>query len=207
MDEHGQIIDVKPVTVVEDAVSRVVLWLPPGTPTMKAELLHPSTDKPRRWDKGWRLVEATWRSEALIVIQPDQLRAIKVRWTKDRVFQGWYVNLQSRLRRTRLGFDTRDYQLDIVVAPDRSWRWKDEDELDLAVELGRLTPAQGAAVRVEGRGAIEDIERNEAPYSDGWENWQPSKEFNLPQLTSEWDDLSMYIGPNDPKVWGDDLLS
>jgi hypothetical protein len=33
------------------------------------------------------------------------------------------------LRRTRLGFDTRDQALDVVVEPDGTWQWKDEDQL------------------------------------------------------------------------------
>ena len=35
---------------------------------------------------------------------------------------------------TRLGFDLRDHQHDIVIGPNRASRWKDEDELDICVE-------------------------------------------------------------------------
>lgn len=201
LDEHGQIIDVKPVTVVEDTETQVVLWLPLNTPTMKPELLKPAADGPRRWDQGWLLVEATWRrSEALIVIRPEQFRAVWVQWSKDRVFQGWDVNIQSRLRRTHLGFDIQDYQLDIIIGPDRQWRWKDEDELALAIKLGRLTAAQGETIQAEGQRAVEEIERNGVPYSDGWEHWRPSTALTSPKLTPDWGDLSMYTScPS--KVW------
>ena len=208
LDEHGQVIDVKPVVVVEDADAQVVLWLPLGTPTIKPELLKPSVERPRRWDHGWRLVESTWRvAEALIVIRPGEFRAIWVSWSHERVFQGWSVNIQSRLRRTHLGFDIQDYQLDILVEPDRSWRLKDEDELALAVELGRLTAVQGEAVRAEGQRAVDEIERNEAAYADGWENWRPNGEFKPPKLIPGWDDVSMYSDTDGPKVWRDDLRS
>jgi hypothetical protein len=121
VDEFGEIIDVKPVTVVEDTNERAVLWLPIGTPTMKPELLHPTSERPRRWDQGWRLVASVWqRSEALIIVQKNQLRAIWVKWSKGREFKGWDVNIQSPLRRTKLGFDIQDYQLDIVVEPNAS---------------------------------------------------------------------------------------
>ena len=42
--------------------------------------------------------------------------------------------MQSVLTRTRLGFDLRDHQPDIVIEPNRAWRWKDEDELDICVK-------------------------------------------------------------------------
>ncbi|MFT5378566.1 MAG: hypothetical protein ACI906_005412 [Candidatus Latescibacterota bacterium] len=182
----------KPVTLIEDSAAQLVFWLPLHTPTMKPELLNPTADGPRRWDLGWHLVESVWRTEVLLVIKPDQRRATFVRWTKERAFYGWYINMQSELRRTYLGFDMLDYQLDILVDPDRSWRWKDKDELELAIDLGRMTPAQGEAVEREAQRAIAELENNEGPCADGWENWQPSSDLERPQLAAGWDDLSMY---------------
>jgi hypothetical protein len=196
LDEHRRIIDVKPVTVVEDSNDRVLLWLPLETPTKKPEQLNHVPGTPRRWLEGTcRLVDAVWRwSELLIVVRPDEFRATWVRWSQDRVFQGWYVNFQSELTRTRLGFDIRDYQLDILVDPDRNWRWKDQDEFDLAVELGRMTVAQAKTVRAEARLAVEEIERNGGPFSERWENWRPTADLKRPMLTPQWSDLSMYGG-------------
>jgi hypothetical protein len=37
-----------------------------------------------------------------------------------RAFGAWYVNLQEPFRRSRLGFDTQDLELDVVVSPDGS---------------------------------------------------------------------------------------
>ena len=51
----------------------------------------------------------------------------------DRRFAGWYVNLQKPFRRTARGFETMDLMLDLVVEVDRSWWWKDEDELETFV--------------------------------------------------------------------------
>ena len=184
LDEHSQVIDVKPVTVVEDSDERIVLWLPLGTPTKKPVLLEQTPHTSRRWvERSWTLVDSIWQwAELLIIVRPDECRATWVRWSADRVFQGWYVNLQSKLRRTRLGFDFRDHQLDIIVEPDRNWRWKDQDELDLAVELGRMTRGLGKAVRAEGQLAVEEIEHNGGPYSEGWEHWRPDVLLTRPKL-------------------------
>lgn len=192
IDEHCRIIDVKPVTVIEDSEDTVVVWLPLGTPTKRGELLTHTPGTPRRWKDGV-LVDAVWRwAELLIVVYPDQLRATHVKWSSDRVFQGWYVNMQSKLNRTRLGFDFRDHQLDIVVEPDGAWRWKDENELELAVEDGRIEPVHARAIRAEGRRAVAEIERKGSPFSDGWEHWHPDPMLPHPELTPDWDDLSMY---------------
>ena len=194
LDEHGQVVDVKPVTVIEDSDVQIALWLPLGTPTKKPVLLNHTPGTPRNWVEGsWALVDSTWQwAELLIVVRPDNCRATWVRWSADRVFQGWYVNLQSKLCRTRLGFDFRDHQLDIIVEPDRNWRWKDQDELDLAVELGCLTHAQSKAVREEGQLAVMEIERNSGLYSESIEQWCPEASLTRPKLRADWNDLSMY---------------
>lgn len=191
VDENRQIIDVKPVTVVKDSDIQVVLWLPLDTPSKRPILLNHTPGTPRRWAKG--LEDSVWRwAELLIIVKPDQRRATWVRWSREREFEGWYVNMQSSLFRTRLGFDMRDHQLDVLVEPDRAWRWKDEDELDLCVQDGRLSLEQSKEIRSEGRRGVEEIEQNAGPFSEGWENWHPDAMLPRPVLSPDWDDLSMY---------------
>ncbi|WP_179137700.1 DUF402 domain-containing protein [Candidatus Entotheonella palauensis] len=194
LDERRRVVSVLPVRVVRDDSNLVVLWLPLGTPSIKPELLHHTPGSPRRWvDSNWYLTHSTWQwAELLVLIRPGEHRATWVRWSAERDFQGWVVNMQSPLVRTRLGFDHWDHQLDIIVNPDRSWRWKDEDELELAVELGRMTREQAGAVRDEGLIAVEQIEQNRSPFSDGWEHWTPEPTWPLPDLVEDWRDVSMY---------------
>ena len=173
---------------------------------MKAELLNPSSTGPRRWDEGWHLVETAWWSEMLVVTQPRQLRSTLIRWNKERVFYSWYTHIQSHLRRTHLGFDKRDFQLDIVVNAERQWHLKDEDELELSVEIGRFTPEQRDAILAEGQQVIGELQSNSGVYAAGWEHWQPSDEIQHPKLPADWDDLSMYAEADGPALWGDDLL-
>ncbi|MDE2889490.1 MAG: DUF402 domain-containing protein [Gemmatimonadota bacterium] len=197
LDENGRIIDVKPVTVVEDSDARAVLWLPVGTPTMKPVLSPDTPERPRDWvGRSWTLADSVWQwAELLIIVRPGENRATWVRWSAKAVFQGWYVNLQSRLTRTRLGFDLRDHQLDIIVDPERRWKWKDRDELDLAIRQGRMTREAGRAVWSEGRRAVGEIEAPGGLYIEGWENWRPDTTLARPQMRADWDDLSMYDMP------------
>jgi hypothetical protein len=196
IDEHRRLVSVLPVRVVQDNGELVVLWLPLGTSTIKSELVNTSQGLPRRWDtSSWRLTNSKWSwAELLILVRPGERSATWVRWSAEREFEGWYVNLQSELLRTRLGFDILDHQLDIIVDPARRWRWKDEDELELAVALGRMSREQARAVREEGIRTVTRIESNDPPFSDGWERWAPDPAWPPPQLVSDWDDVSMYRG-------------
>jgi hypothetical protein len=101
------------------------------------------------------------------------------------------VNLQEPLRRTRLGFDSMDQLLDLVISPDLStWHWKDEDEFNEAVALGVYSSEDARAIRAEGEGVIARLQARQSPFYDGWENWCPPAEWGLPPLLDGWDDLS-----------------
>ncbi|MBI3460176.1 DUF402 domain-containing protein [Candidatus Acetothermia bacterium] len=57
-------------------------------------------------------------------------------------FRGWKVDLVTPLRRTGRGFDFTDEVLDIIVRPDRSWYWKDEDQMARYLVTGVYTEAE-----------------------------------------------------------------
>ena len=82
-------------------------------------------------------------------------------------FLGWYVNLEEPWRETPLGFDSTDHLLDVVVDPDRSWRWKDEDHLAQAVEVGLFSQKRADEFRSEGERVIKRIEAWSAPFEPG----------------------------------------
>lgn len=103
-------------------------------------------------------------------------------------FLCWYINLQEPLRRTPLGFDSMDLALDIVISPDRSqWRWKDEDEFAGLIELGLITSSKAHAIRSEGEKVIKLAKNNQTPFCDGWENWSPPEEWEIPEFPKDWD--------------------
>jgi hypothetical protein len=53
------------------------------------------------------------------------------------------------LRRTRVGFDTLDHELDLWSTDGRTWNRKDEELLDQRVHEGRFTADEAAAIRAE----------------------------------------------------------
>ncbi len=174
--------DVKPVVVVGDGEDLISLWLPAGTPT---KLTVPLVEGRRRpWlDGECTLIDSVWdRWNALFLMIPDEWRATWVWWTPDWEFLGWYVNLQEPVRRTPLGFDVRDLQLDILVDSERRWRWKDEDELDRSVEMGVISTAVAERVRREGEAAIVDIESGAWPFTEELRGWRPEPDWPAPTL-------------------------
>ncbi|MGH2499154.1 MAG: hypothetical protein ACRDF0_03565 [Candidatus Limnocylindria bacterium] len=90
-------------------------------------------------------------------------------------------------RRTPIGFGSLDLVLDAVVAPDRSsWYWKDEDELAWAVEQGRYTVDEVAAMRTEGERAVSRILAGSAPFDGSWESWRPDPAWHVSVLPDTW---------------------
>lgn len=176
------ICDVKPVVVVEDSLSLIALYLPAGTATLMPRGRVPGSRKP--WGPGqWDLVPGTWdRWQTLFLIVPGEWKGTWVWWTPEWEFLGWYVNFQEPLWRTRWGFDIRDLQLDIVVAPDRTWRWKDEDEFERGQSMGVFSAETTATVRREAEAAVAAIESATWPFDDTYQEWRPAATWGAPDL-------------------------
>lgn len=183
---------VMPVTVVQDTPDRIAHYIARGTRFLRRQLLDGSPvprvvriDELRR--AGSRLEIAVWRSDQLVVIDPVSAHGVRLRWSPETwAFQGWYVNLQQPLERTDEGFTTEDQFLDIVVKPDLPWTWKDEDELELAVQRGRLKKDEAVGIRREGDRVIQSIESREFPFDDSLIHWRPDPVWTVPVLRDEW---------------------
>ena len=94
----------------------------------------------------------------LMLQRPGEAHAVWHFWDgPDRDFRCWYLNLQSPFRRTSIGYDTQDLELDIVVAPDGSFVLKDLELMDQRVADGRFTPELVAEVIVDGDRIMADL--------------------------------------------------
>ena len=159
-----------------------VLWLAPGTATMT-----PGVDGnlARDWHtRGWSPLHRRWHGDGILILgKPGRAHSIRLVW-RDWSFEGWYVNLEAVWQPARLGFDTEDHTLDLWVASDGSWRWKDEHELAAAVKVGAFTLEEAAAFRDEGERVVA-----EWPFPTGWEDWRPDPSWTIPVLPEDWDEL------------------
>jgi hypothetical protein len=163
--EPPVLADVKPAIVAHDTPELVALWVLAGTATKVSRPIDRHQPKP--WFSGeWELVDAVWsRWNALFLIEPEAWHATWVWWTPDWDFLGWYVNIQEPLVRTADGFDHRDLQLDIVVQPDRTWRWKDEDDLARSIETGVISAETAARTRAAAERILPLIEAGAHPFT------------------------------------------
>lgn len=190
----GELSWVEPVTVVEDSPQLIALYLAMDTP-IKRPVGDDGLPIPRfqiadRQDGvPLRLGDAQWAgSSVLWLARPGGAHAIGVFWSgEEREFVGWYGNLQAPLQRTAIGFDTTDHVLDVDISPDRTWRWKDEDEFAIVQHRGIISPTAAQAIRAEGERVIATVEANDWPFNAGWEHWQPDSTWSFLNLPEGWD--------------------
>ena len=173
-DVHrGRVWRAQACRIVAETAEVVALWIPAGSPAKVpgGGLRIPGDD--------WKLVDTAPRASQLCVARPGRAHSVYVFWDSAWELDHWYVNFERPLRRSSVGFDTFDEKLDLIVAPDGTHRWKDEDELEQAAALGLLDEE---AVRAEARRVLE-----EWPFPTGWEDWRPDPDWPLPVLPEGWD--------------------
>jgi predicted RNA-binding protein associated with RNAse of E/G family len=163
-----------PAQVIEDSDAAVVLYWPAGTVYEMAAFPDRLGALAMLARGGWPMASRTWWGGfALHVIPTGAPYSLwPYRDDEGRVV-AWYCNLQAPLTRTDVGFESNDWTLDVVAAPDlSSWKWKDEDELEEAERVGLYDADLVAEIR---RAGLEVIERVEArdPVFDRWRDWQP----------------------------------
>jgi uncharacterized protein DUF402 len=168
--------------VVRDAEDLLALFVAEGS-----ELAYPGGD----WPGGlhpWHGKER-WHGHGVLQLQrPGEAHAVWLFWTgPERHLDFWYVNLQAPFRRTPLGIDTQDHELDIVIQLDGSWQFKDEEWLDEWVRLGRWTEAEVAAIRAEGERIAAELDAGERWWSDAWATWEPDPAWRGGDLPNGWE--------------------
>lgn len=177
------------LVVQDDPDALLVLFIPQGA-TYKQWRVTRSDDgsAPSR-----TLVDGTWRRDTLRLLYPGRHHSIWLSWDGPadsegpRSFHGYYVNLEELFRRTRIGVDTNDHALDVVVTPDLAWTWKDVDELERRAREGIYYPDFAARVRAEAERAIEDLEARRPPFSGEWVEWTPDPAWTLALLPPDWE--------------------
>ncbi|MGB3306243.1 MAG: DUF402 domain-containing protein [Thermomicrobiales bacterium] len=132
--------------------------------------------------------DKTWYGTNVLMIQrPHEAFAVWLFWDAvDWSFTGYYVNLQASLVRTRVGFDTADLLLDIQVAPDLSWQWKDQDEFEEALDHGILTEGTASIARDAASHAIAEIEARRWPFDGSLLDWRPNPSWPIPLVPDKW---------------------
>lgn len=111
--------------------------------------------------------------------------------------------MEEPYRRSSIGVDTNDHALDVVVAPDLTWTWKDAEELQGRVESGVYFAEFVERVRAEGEQAIADLEARRPPFSGEWVEWRPDPAWGLPALPEGWDTATPVLWPERHLAYAD----
>ncbi|WTD02895.1 DUF402 domain-containing protein [Streptomyces albidoflavus] len=189
----------RPVTVVQDTADLLAVWMAPGTEVVRPVLADgtPLHREPltTRYTKPRAVRRDRWFGTGVLKLaRPGEPWSVWLFWEPGWRFKNWYVNLEQPLERWSGGVDSQDHFLDIAVAPDRSWRWLDEDEFAEAQAAGLMTPDQAAAVREAGTRAVERIGAWGAPFGDGWPDWRPDPGWPIPALPEDWERTGVSVG-------------
>ena len=174
---RGRVWKARAARVVEDSPERVALWFATGGETM----VPGGSGIPR---DEWTLGPGRFRSSALKIARRGDWHSI-LHFRRDGAkAASWYVNVERPLRRSRIGFDYLDLELDLLAWPDGSWELLDEDEFEESQRLGVIHPLEAAEVRAEVDRVVETW-----PFPTGWEDWEPDPAWTPPALPEGWDDV------------------
>jgi hypothetical protein len=195
---RGRIGWVRPARVVSDDARGLLLWVDRGTP-----VANEVADDGRgmramafaEWiTRSYRLRAGRWNGPPVLKFLPAGA-AHSVWWFRDEAgrFANWYVNLEEPGVRWDdgdvAGVDVVDQDLDVIVYPDRSWRWKDEAEFAERLALSEhYWVDDEAAVRAEGERVIKMVEAGVFPFDGRWCHFVPDPDWTPPPaLPAGWD--------------------
>lgn len=177
-----------PCRAVHDSNDLVALFIAAGS-KYKANPKRTAAEKRREPSPAIPTGEFVWRSDTLRLMFPGRTHSVSLFWTDSgdgRRLGKYFINMEEPLRRTPIGFDTQDHTLDVVVQPDLSWAWRDEEELANHVAEGFFTPSLAEAVRDEGLKVIDEFRRGTHPCLSGWPDWTPESDWEIPVVSESW---------------------
>ena len=191
----------RPVTVVDDGSSHIVLYSHPGTRMvtrgienyrslglserieLRSRMLDPGVGRFRDEttpdnhvltltpQDSWHSVMLFWSPEVAV---PDLVRQFPV---TDSSSASWSPASRLCARHCR-------------TASDMSWSWKDEDEFEILISQGFFSDDQVSSIRAEAARLVRKIESVGSPFCDGWEHWRPDSNWPIPPLPNDWFDVA-----------------
>ena len=156
-----------PVVVVDDGPGLLATYIPEEAPFA----FPPSADgRPHPWAGRGR-----WSGHGVLVLRrPGEAYSVWHFWDgPERRFVGWYLNLEEPFRRTAIGYDTQDLELDIWIPAGGRWEWKDADVLEQRIAEGRYTRAQVEAAWAEGHRVVGELDAGRRWWDPWWALWEP----------------------------------
>lgn len=172
--------------IIEDRPDRLVSYVPEGAPFGFPDGAWPTPDGKHPWS-GRRC----WEGHGCLMLQqPGDSYAVWHFWDgPEREFRYWYINLQDPFRRTPIGYDTQDLELDFLVYPSGDWEIKDAEVLDERVAEGRWDAHRVSEVRSLGARIAERLRAGERWWPLEYRDWRPEPDWLVPELPDGWESV------------------
>jgi uncharacterized protein len=186
---RGAVWAARPATIVRDDADAWMFYLPIGNRWFGPSARKEDRIRLKAPGTSWTLRERRWtEAHVLSFAWPHTGYAVLHFWDASWTPRLWYVNVEAPLRRTELGFDTLDHDLDIEIEPDRSsWRWKDEDVVADGIRLGAYSERDAADFRHQAELGRSRVMEREPPFEREWSDWRPDPAWSVPVLPPGWD--------------------
>lgn len=172
------------VFVVEDGPELLVTYMPEGATFGFPDGAWPGTTGRHPWHG-----RGAWEGHGVLMLQrPGESYAVWHFWNgPERTFAGWYLNLQEPFRRTPVGYDTQDLELDVWAPAGGGWSFKDEELLEVRVREGRFTQSEVEAIRSLGDEIGAMLARDERWWDERWAGWRPDPGWRGTALPNGWE--------------------
>jgi predicted RNA-binding protein associated with RNAse of E/G family len=85
--------------------------------------------------------------------------------------------------------DTLDLDLDLIIHPDFTYDWKDEDDYQQAIKHGIISPEQIQGIEKSKMEIFHRFEKRRYPFDGSWLNWMPDPAWRAPKLPKNWDKI------------------
>lgn len=178
------------VNVVVDSPELFATYSPEGSTFHFPEGDWPTPDGLHPWHgyQGWR------GNGALMMQRPGDPYAIWHFWDgPERRFAGWYLNFEKPFERTPIGFDTMDLELDIVIAPDGKWEFKDVDLLWQRHDEGRFALLEVRRILELGDDIGGMLDAGGWWWDHSWTEWEPDPGWEVPDLPAGWEQVATLL--------------
>jgi len=107
----------------------------------------------------------------LMFHRPGDPYAMWVFWDEpERAFSMWYVNFQTLLTRSAIGFDMLDHELDLWSSDGKTWHWKDDEPLDQRVAQRLFAPEEAEAIRADAARVHAELQARGIWWDPAWVN-------------------------------------
>ena len=156
--------------VVDDSPVALAVLLEPGS----AFTLHPHPTL-HPWSD-----HASWAGTIVLQVhRPHDAYGAWKFFDSAGLFTHWYINFEAPIVKHVYAsgggyYDTDDHGIDIVIAADGKWEWKDHDDPRLMAEEGRLTSEEAVAVMRCAHQVAADLDAGRRWWSV-WDEWEPPK--------------------------------